>query len=158
MRSFRAIIGSLLVISCTIDKTDFEAEINEVVTEHLEFKEVVGVNHEDYKISVEALNGAFYTGYNKVRVKLTKGDANQSIADSKISFLPIFTDLLGINQVSCPHGDTLIFSSGENRYEGYVVFTEKYGGGWYLVFDFEIGGRPLGLTKVYRFRNKPIRT
>lgn len=62
-------IAILLAItsSCTLEKTDFEAEINREVTESYEFKEVVSIKSEDYSVSIEAINGMFYKGYNEIR-------------------------------------------------------------------------------------------
>ena len=37
------------VVSCTKDKTDYEAEINTVVTDYYEFKEAVSINSGNYK-------------------------------------------------------------------------------------------------------------
>ena len=62
----------LFTTACTIDKTDYESESNITNPEHNEFKEVVSIQKDNYTISLEALNGHLYKGYNEVRLKKFK--------------------------------------------------------------------------------------
>ncbi len=118
------IIAALFAVttSCTLDKTDFEAEINQEVTEYFEFKEAVSFTSGDYKISIEALNGTFYKGYNEVRLKIVNNQTNQTLENSAVTFLPVYTDSDN-NKISCPHRYNLVYKSKEHYYSGYVVFT-----------------------------------
>ena len=108
--------------SCTLDKTDFEAEINRDVTEYFEFKEVASFNSGNYKISIEALNGTFYKGYNEIRLTITNTQTNQALNNSEVTFLPILSDSNN-NKTSCPHRYNLVYNSDEKYYLGYSVFT-----------------------------------
>lgn len=118
------VIATLLAVttSCTLDKTDFEAEINRDVTEYFEFKEVTSFNNGTYKISIEALNGTFYKGYNEIRLTILNTQTNQALNNSGVTFLPILTDPDNI-KTSCPHRYHLVYNAEEQFYSGYVVFT-----------------------------------
>lgn len=126
MRFFNFIIIALCLAntSCMLDKTDFEAEINKDVTEYSEFKEAVSLNTNGYKISIEALNGTFYKGYNEIRLKIVNTQTNQAINNSEVTFLPIMSDLNN-KKNSCPHRYNLIYNSNKQYYSGYVVFTSE---------------------------------
>lgn len=118
------VIATLLAVttSCTLDKTDFEAEINRDITEYFEFKEVTSFNNGNYKISIEALNGTFYKGYNEIRLTITNTQTNQTLNNSEVTFLPILTDSDN-NKTSCPHRYHLVYNAEEQFYSGYVVYT-----------------------------------
>lgn len=116
-----AAIGLAVTTSCTFDKTDFEAEINEEVTEYFEFKEVTSFNSGSYKISIEALNGTLYKGYNEIRVRILDNQS-QTLNYSEVTFLPVHTDSDNI-ATSCPHRYHLVYKEERNYYSGYVVFT-----------------------------------
>ena len=62
--AFFLAVVCLAGMSCTKEKTDYEAEIDTTVPEHLDFKEVANIRNGNYAISIEALNGTFYKGYN----------------------------------------------------------------------------------------------
>lgn len=104
MKSFKILVIALfcVITSCTIDKTDYEAEIDAEVPEYYEFKEAVSFNSGNYKISVEALNGTFYKGYNELHLKVLNTQTNQNISTSDITFLPILSNTSG-SKTSCPH-------------------------------------------------------
>lgn len=110
-----------VITSCTLDKTDFESEINRDVTEYLEFEEATSFNSGNYRISIEALNGTFYKGYNEIRLKIMD-QTNRALNNSEVTFLPILTGSDG-NKVSCPHRYSLIYNADEQYYLGYTVFT-----------------------------------
>lgn len=126
MKIYQIFIMSLLLmaVSCTLDKTDYENEINTAVPEHYEFKEAVTVNKEVYKIIIETLNGTFYQGYNEIRVKIINIQTNENINASDVTFLPILTKADG-SKTSCPYQYTLDYKPGEQYYSGYSVFTDK---------------------------------
>lgn len=118
------VIATLFAVttSCTLDKTDFEAEINRDVTEYFEFEEVTSFNSGNYKISIEALNGTFYKGYNEIHLTIINTQTNQVLNSSEVTFLPIHTDSDN-NKTSCPQRYHLIYNAEEQFYSGYVVFT-----------------------------------
>ena len=125
MKIFNFLLAAIcfaVITSCTLDKTDFEAETNRDVTEYFEFKEVTSFDSGNYKISIEALNGTFYKGYNEIRVKISNNQTNQPLNSSEITFLPILSDSNN-EKISCPHRYNLGYEAEGNYYRGYVVFT-----------------------------------
>lgn len=136
------------VMSCTIDKTDFEAELNTEIIEYVEFSEAVSINSDDYQISIEALNGTFYKGYNEIRLQLRNIQSNQDIENSEISFLPIITTY-NDEVASCPHSYNLEYNDIEDYYSGYVVFTENSSDteSWMLYISFTVEGQIFTVTK-----------
>ena len=131
-----------VTISCTLDKTDFEAEINRDVTEYFEFKEVTSFNKGDYKISIKALNGIFYKGYNEIRLTITNTPTNQALNNSEVTFLPILSDSNN-NKTSCPHRYNLVYNSDEKYYLGYSVFTSLTNPmeNWNLYISFTVNNQ-----------------
>lgn len=113
---------SAVTASCTLDKTDFEAETNRDVTEYYEFEEVASFNSGNYTIAVEALNGTFYKGYNEIRLKIANTQTNQALNSPEVTFLPILTGPDN-GKSSCPHRYSLAYNAEGNYYSGYVVFT-----------------------------------
>ncbi|WP_458627179.1 hypothetical protein [Winogradskyella sp. PC D3.3] len=112
------------VTSCTLDKTDYEAEISTVIIEHFDYDEVVAINEGDFKISIEALNGTFYKGYNEFRLKITNTQTDENLSASEVTFLPIITNYNG-NNSSGPHRYNLDYNTIEDYYSGYAVFTSE---------------------------------
>lgn len=125
----------LAVVSCTKDKTDYEAEIEVTVPEDNEFKEAAVMHIADYTISIEALSGSFYIGYNEVRLKLKNAKSNKPIEASKLTFLPLFTQQDG-KKSSCPHRYDLSYNVEKEFLTGYSVFTED--GKWTIHLQMEI--------------------
>jgi len=130
------------VMSCTKDKTDYEAEIDTIVTEHNEFKEAFAINSEEYKISIEALNGTFYKGYNEIRLKITNTLTNAKVNASAVTFLPIITQADG-STISCPHRYNLQYMSDDSYFSGYSVFTAESNTNesWQLYISFTVSNQ-----------------
>ncbi len=139
---FFLIAACLAVLSCTKDKTDYEAEIDTVVPAYDEFEEAVAIRSGGYYIRVEALNGTFYTGYNEIRVMVTNGQTSEKANASTVTFRPVRTDVDGSN-TSCPHRYDLVEKPDDNRWSGYSVFTSDSGadGGWELHISFTVAGQ-----------------
>ncbi|ALJ05502.1 hypothetical protein APS56_10390 [Pseudalgibacter alginicilyticus] len=114
----------VVVTSCTIDKTNYEDEIRVETTEFIVFEEVISLNDGNYSISIEALNGTFYQGYNEIHLKIINTQNNENLNNSDVTFLPIMTDANG-NKLSCPHKYNLEYDATNNYYMGYVVFPNE---------------------------------
>lgn len=138
----------LMVVSCTLDKTDYESEINTAVPENYEFKEAATINEDNYKISVETLNGTFYQGYNEVRLKVINTQTNENINNSEITFLPVMTKADG-SKASCPHQYTPDYKTNGQYYSGYSVFTEisNTGTSWKLYLSFKVNQKTFTVNK-----------
>jgi hypothetical protein len=125
MKFYYCLVAALLlaVTSCTLDKTDYEAEISTEVPIYHDFEEAVSVNSGIYNISIEALNGTFYKGYNEIHLKLIDTQTNSEISGATVTFLPVMTNANG-TATSCPHKYTLAYDATNGYYTGYVVFTD----------------------------------
>lgn len=129
-----------MFISCTLDKTNYEDEINTVVTEYDDFKEAVAISKDDYTLSIETLNGTFYKGYNEIRLKIVHNQTKNSIEASEVTFLPIMLSSGG-TEASGPHRYRLEYQSAHGYYSGYAVFTDTTKGtmlGWKLYLSFTV--------------------
>lgn len=132
-----SVLFLLVISSCTLDMTDYEAERNDTVEEIVEFRETVNITTNNYRISIESLNGKFYKGYNEIRLKITQN--NVSVTNSDVTFLPISTTTNG-EQSSCPHLYNLTYNATEGYYSGYVVYTnESNVNDWKLYVSFSKG-------------------
>ncbi|MFB9055795.1 hypothetical protein ACFFU9_03480 [Mariniflexile ostreae] len=136
------------VTSCTVDKTDYEAEISTEVTEHFEFTEVLSIDKGEFEIRIEALNGTFYKGYNDIRLKIINTQTNAIINASEVTFLPIMTTTTG-NTVSCPHSYNLEYRSENSYYSGYAVFVSESNSSshWELYLSFTVNNQKHTVTQ-----------
>lgn len=125
--------------SCTIDKTDYEAELYAGVSEYTVYKEATSFTVANYKVSLEALNGTFYKGFNEIHVKITNSSTNSVANVSSLTFLPILSKNDG-SKDSCPHQYTLDYQSTDKYFKGYSVFTNESGtnGTWKIYVNFTI--------------------
>lgn len=162
MKSFNFWIIALLfaVTSCTIDKTDYEAETGSDVPENLEFKETTSIISGNYKISIEALNGTFYKGYNELHLKIVNTLNNQELNSSAVTFLPILSNADG-SKSSCPHEYNLTYDAVSKYYSGYAVFTGESTttASWKLYISFKDDNQKFEINKditVEKQRNKNL--
>lgn len=130
------------VVSCTKDKTDYQSEIDTIIPEYEEFKEVAAIPSDGYMIHIETLNGTCYKGYNEVRLKVSDTRTHEKVHVSAATFLPIMTDRDG-NNFSCPHRYDLVYKAEDEYFSGYAVFTteSKSGDNWKLYVSFAIDGK-----------------
>jgi len=150
MKSFNFFVIAIffVITSCTIDKTDYEAEIDSEVPEYYEFKEAVSLTSGIYKISIEALNGTFYKGYNELHLKVTNTQTNQNVSASEVTFLPVMTNTDG-NTNSCPHQYNLEYNASNGYYNGYSVFTSESvtTASWKLYVSFTVENQKYEINK-----------
>ena len=150
MKSFNFFVIAIffVITSCTIDKTDYEAEIDSEVPEYYEFKEAVSLTSGIYKISIEALNGTFYKGYNELHLKVTNTQTNQNVSASEVTFLPVMTNTDG-NTNSCPHQYNLEYNASNGYYNSYSVFTSESvtTASWKLYVSFTVDNQKYEINK-----------
>ena len=139
----------VVVTSCSLEKTDYEAELNIETTEFVEFEPVTTLTNGNYSISIEALNGTLYKGYNEIHLKITNTQTNENLEGADVTFLPIFTDANG-NKSSCPHDYRLDYNATEGYYLGYSVFTSESDStvNWTLYIDFEDNGETYTANQI----------
>ncbi|MCK0160968.1 FixH family protein [Allomuricauda sp. F6463D] len=124
MKVFNLVITVIFItgmMSCTLDKTDYEAELSAVVTDEHEFEEAASFNSNGYQINLEALNGTLFKGYNELRFNITETASNQAVQNAEITFLPIRRDA-DEEAYSCPHGYEVTYDSTNDYYSSYAVF------------------------------------
>ncbi|CDF77784.1 conserved hypothetical protein [Formosa agariphila KMM 3901] len=145
---FLVIAMCIVVASCTIEKTDYEAEIATETTEYFEFEEVSNLISGEYAVSIEALNGTLYKGYNEIRVKIFNTQTAERLENSEVTFLPILTDANG-NKSSCPHLYNLDYVATEDYYLGYAVFTSESDTtvSWQAYIDFKDGSQSFAINQ-----------
>lgn len=127
--------------SCTKSKTDYEAEIDKEVPIHSDFKEAMILETDVYKISVEALNGTFYKGYNELRLKVFDKKNNKKANVDAANLMPLRRGDGG-ELSSCPHLQEMNYQSEEEFFKGYVVFTETSddSGKWTFEINLTVDG------------------
>lgn len=126
----------LTALACTKEKTDYDAIIDAVAPEYTEFKEAATVRTGGYDIRIETLNGTFYTGYNEIRLNITKSATNEKVGASAVTFLPFSTTADG-GTSSCPHRYDLVHRPDGNYFSGYSVFTSD--ANWDHAWTADIG-------------------
>jgi len=138
----------LAITSCTIDKTDYAAEIGTEVPDNYEFKEVTSVTAGNYKITIDALNGTLYKGYNEVHLKITNKQNSQEITNSLVTFLPILNNADG-SKSSCPHDYDVSYDAANKYYSGYSVFTGETSttASWKLYISFTADNQKYEISK-----------
>ena len=129
------------VISCTKDKTDYQAEIDTVIPDQTDFKEAAQIRSGNYTLSIEALNGSFYQSYNEIRVKIRHTGSGQEVSPAAVTFLPIATSANGTNS-TCPHLQALTYDQDGKFYSGYAIYTLESNSetSWKLHLTFTIDG------------------
>lgn len=151
MKHLHVLVIAIFVVitSCTLEKTDFEAELNIETTEFVEFEPVTTLTNGNYSISIEALNGTLYKGYNEIHLKITNTQTNANLVGADVTFLPIFTDANG-NKSSCPHDYHLDYNATEGYYSGYSVITSESDStvNWTLYIDFEDNGEAYATHQI----------
>lgn len=150
----------IIVTSCTKAKTDYEAEISPVTPDEAVFKEVISIKDAGYEISIEALNGIFYKGYNEIRLTITNAQTKKKMSTGEVSFLPVLTDVNG-DKFSCPHLYKLNYNSTEGIYSGYTVFTDitDEKNNWNLYLQIVEAGKTVKINKqikVQQHSNKNL--
>ena len=124
MKIFNAVLSVVaiaVITSCTLDKTDYEAELNAVVTDEYEFEEAVSINSNGYQVSLQTLNGAFFKGYNELRFNIVETESDQPVQNAEITALPIRMDA-NETAYSCPHGHEVPYDSTGDYFSSYTVF------------------------------------
>ncbi|CAM3847953.1 hypothetical protein [Sphingobacterium prati] len=153
---FYAALACVFFGSCTKGKTNYEAERGDVIEENTEFKEVSNAVTANYTVSIEALNGVLYRGYNDIRVRIKNTQTNTPVEVSDLTFLPIRTTVIG-EKSSCPNRYNFDYKSADKYFSGYTVFTSESDavGSWALYINFTVGNQSFSLIKEVSVRQQP---
>lgn len=152
---FYAALACVFLGSCTKGKTNYEAERGEVIEENNEFKEVSNVVTSAYTVSIEALNGVLYRGYNDIRVRIKNTQTNTPVEVSGLTCLPVRTTVMG-EKNSCPNQYDFDYKSEDKYFSGYTVFTSESGteGSWALHINFTVGNQTFSLIKEVQVKQQ----
>ena len=147
--NFLVIAIYVVVTSCTIEKTDYEAEIATETTEYFEFETVTSVTYDGYTVNLEALNGTLYKGYNEIHLTISDSQTEEALEHLDVTFLPIVTDANG-NKTSCPHSYNLDYNATEGYYSGYTVFTSESNTtvSWQAYIDFQMNAQSYAINQT----------
>jgi len=142
-------------LSCTKEKTVYEGVTDPVTPDDNVFKEAANIRVGGYHISVEALHGAFYKGYNEIRVKIMDS-ANGEPDVAGVTLLPITIGADG-RTGSCPHRYKLTHRPDSNYYSGYSVFTSESHADrtWALTIDFTVANQTRTATLPITVQAQP---
>ena len=126
MKIFRNLMLPIFFVftSCTVDKTDYEAELYAGASEYTVYKEVTSFTLANYKVSLEALNGNLYKGYNEIHLRIANSSGNAVTNISSVTFLPILSKNDGSVE-SCPHQYKLEYLTADKYFKGYATFQQK---------------------------------
>ncbi|WP_299779191.1 hypothetical protein [uncultured Formosa sp.] len=146
---FFVIVIFVVVSSCTVEKTDYEAELSTETTEYIEYENVTSITSGDYTVNLEALNGTLYKGYNEIHLSIINTVTSESLQDAEVTFLPIFTDANG-NTSSCPHAYNLEYDATEDYYSGFAVFTSESDTtvSWQLYINFQVDTQSYAINQT----------
>lgn len=155
--TFFAMALFFAITSCTVDKTDYEEEINTIVPEYYDFKEVVSITSGIYKIDIQALNGTLYKGFNEIKIQIFNTAKNEVLSNAPVAFLAVLEKTNG-EKVSCPHSYHWVYDATDKQYSGYTVFpNESTDGSWTLSIHFTDNGQTVSVSQavtVYKQINK----
>lgn len=148
---FVLVAVSFAYISCTKDKTAYEAGGDTGATEQYGFKEAFVKDTAGYSIRVQTVNGTFRKGYGALRLVITHSETGQLVIPTAVTFLPVKTDMDG-NTVSCPHRYDLVYQPDEQYFSGYSVFTSESNTyeSWKLYIGFTVAGQTYEVIQAIR--------
>ncbi|SFU37636.1 hypothetical protein SAMN05216480_10254 [Pustulibacterium marinum] len=143
-----AILFGMVITSCTLSKTDYEAELSTAIPETTEFEEAFSINSNGYQIRVNALGGTFYKGYNELHFEITETATQEAIANATVTLLPIRTTT-NAEAYSCPHSEVVAFQTTDAYYEGYSVFDVETDtdASWVLYLSITVAGETFNLEQ-----------
>ncbi|WP_418499202.1 hypothetical protein [Flagellimonas sp.] len=159
MKIFNLVITVICIaamMSCTLDKTDYEAELGAVVTDEYEFEEALSLSGNGYQISLEALNGTFFKGYNELRFNITDTATDQVVPNANITFLPVRSDADDV-AYSCPHRYELAYEAANDHYLGYAVFDHETAADarWEVFLTITIGDESFSVQQEITVEPQP---
>lgn len=131
----------LMLLSCTKDKTDYQAVVDEPKPEHPSFQETASISFSTYSLRIEVPEGKFQTGYNPLRMQLVNRYSHQRIPANeveKITLTPRFTDQ-EMTVRTGPH-QRQINPDDQGYHSGFIIFPEasKAGHDWELSFTIRV--------------------
>lgn len=127
--------------SCTIEKTDYQTELDRETPMDNAIKTAFTLNNEQFTLEVSTLNGKFYKGFNEIQLKVIDHLNNNVLNELEVTFLPVLT---GLNDEisTCPHTSILLYDELKESYVGHVIFTSEtqINQVWNLQFNFSYDG------------------
>ncbi len=129
---------SLLTTSCSNDDDD---DNDPIITSEVDgLTKIQDITNATHTIELFNLEGNFYTGYNKISMRLKDNATNSYIEDASFSWMPMMQ--MPTMQHSCPRS-AISKALGKNTvFEGYIIYqmTNTDGSGWSITINYTIDG------------------
>ena len=127
---------SIFTTACSNDDDNTPPIINEVEG-LIKFQEI---SNSTYTVELFNEAGMFYTGYNKVSMRIKDNATNAYLENAAMSWMPMMQ--MPTMQHSCPKSAIVKADDKNTVYEAYVVYqmTNADGSGWSLTLEYTING------------------
>lgn len=133
---------TLFTVACSSDGDDDIRVINEVEN-LIKIKELTNDNH-----TIELYNesGTFYTGYNKITLRIKNNADDSYLENADISWMPMMQ--MPTMQHSCPRSVITKVANKNTLFEGYIIYqmTNSDGTGWSLTVNYTLDNEDYTVT------------
>ena len=133
---------TLFTVACSSDDDD-DVRIIDEVENLVKVKKLTNDNH-----TIELYNesGTFYTGYNKITVRIKNNADDSYVENADISWMPMMQ--MPTMQHSCPRSAIAKVANKNTLFEGYIIYqmTNSDGTGWSLTVDYTIDNQDYTAT------------
>lgn len=129
---------SLFTTACSDDDDDDTPPIINEVEGLIKIQEI---SNSTYTVELFNEVGMFYTGYNKVSMRVKDNATNTYLENVDMSWMPMMQ--MPTMQHSCPKSSIVKANDKNTVYEAYVVYqmTNSDGSGWSLTLEYAINGK-----------------
>lgn len=133
---------TLFTVACSSDDDDDVRVIDEI--ENL--VKIKELTNDDHTIELYNESGTFYTGYNKVTMRIKNNADDSYFENATMSWMPIMQ--MPEMQHSCPKSAITKVSGKNTLFEGYIIYqmTNVDGSGWSLTVNYTIDNQDYTAT------------
>ena len=133
---------TLFTVACSNDDDD-DVRIIDEVENLVKIKELT---NDDHTIELYNTSGTFYTGYNKITIRIKDNADDSYIQNATMSWMPIMQ--MPSMQHSCPKSAITKVSDKNTLFEGYIIYqmTNLDGSGWSLTVNYTIDNQDYTAT------------
>lgn len=151
-----AVLLGMVITCCTLEKTDYEAELASQLPEESVFEEALTIEHQAYSINLETLGGKFYNGFNEIHFIITNTVTNEEKKNAEVKMIPIRNDGNG-EAKSCPHSDVISFDGVNEYYTGYAVFdvVSDANNNWEIYLEITLDGASFIVQSAIEIAEQP---
>lgn len=133
---------TLFTVACSNDDDD-DVRIIDEVENLVKIKELT---NDDHTIELYNTSGTFYTGYNKITIRIKDNADDSYIQNATMSWMPIMQ--MPSMQHSCPKSAITKVADKNTLFEGYIIYqmTNLDGSGWSLTVNYTIDNQDYTAT------------